>query len=62
MKVAPDVGPASHLGHGTGGVQVVVDDVRIGHEVARVSGKQLVDCCAVVALGEAVEHVPAGHD
>jgi hypothetical protein len=56
------VGPACHLDHVAGLVEVVVDGGGVGDEVALVAGEQDVDRLAVVLVRVAVEDVALGRD
>ena len=57
VEVPPAVGPASDLDDVAGLVEVIVDGVGIGDEVALVAGEEAVDGRAVVLVRIAVEDV-----
>ena len=54
------VRPAADLDDRAVGIEMVVDDVRVGDEIALVAREQPVDAGAVVAGRVAEEHVPRG--
>jgi hypothetical protein len=51
------VTPTSDLDDIAGFAEVLVDGVRVGDEVASTVAEQLVDRCAVMTLGVAIQHV-----
>ena len=62
-EVAPNVGPAVDLFDGAVAVEVIVDDVPVGDEVALVPSEELVDRITVMLPRKFEEHVPSGcHD
>ncbi len=61
-EIAPRVRPASDFEDRAVFVQVVVDRVGIGDQIALVAGEELVDGGAIVPGRVAVEHVSSGHD
>lgn len=61
-KVASAVRPTIDLDDVAARVEVIVDDVRVGNEIALVAGEYFVDGIARVVACELEEHVPAGRD
>ena len=62
VEVSPSVGPAPDLDHVAVFVEVIVDRVGIGDEMALVAGEQAIDGLAVVPVRVPVEDVPLGRD
>jgi hypothetical protein len=62
VEVPPAVGPAPDLDDVAGLVEVIVDGVGIGDEVALVAGEETIDGLAVVLVRVAVEDVPPRRD
>jgi hypothetical protein len=60
VEVPPQVRPAPDLDHLAARVEVVVDRVRVGDEIALVAREQPVDAGAVVPRRVVEDHVPLG--
>ncbi len=61
-EVAPAVAPAADLHHASIDVEVVIDGMRVGDEVAAIARQHPVHGFTVVLRGVAVENVPRGGD